>query len=219
MSQQSLGAQSPPDLIPRWRRRHMQAAFAAIERAAVEGARCPINGIGEFSSGDVVALAHAGWIAIEIAGRNYRTVEILAGPHAGKRTKEPPAGWRTWKRIDRAGTHIIRESGKMPAARSSAAYREKRRAAMKAVWADPEYREKMRAAMKAAWADPERREKQKAAWADPERRAQFGKAVSAARLGWCPPEFLDDYRRLRRALGAKEARACIERQMARRHGS
>ncbi len=97
------------------------------------------------------------------------------------------------------------------------------RAAAKANWQDPEFRAKQAAATKANWQDPEFRAKQAAAvkanWQDPEFRARNAAAVKAAareKLSWCPPDLIEDYRLLMRHLGAKEARAAIEQQIATR---
>jgi len=59
--------------------------------------------------------------------------------------------------------------------------------------------------------------------ADPEAQARRKAGASAAlhayaerRMGWCPEERRDEYRRLRKALGAAKARASIEEDMRRK---
>lgn len=68
--------------------RILDQAFALIECAAINGERCPTRDFLESSV--TTALARAGRITIEISGRNWRTVTILTGPHAGKTTKPDP---------------------------------------------------------------------------------------------------------------------------------
>ena len=83
----------------------LEACYAAVERAAIEGRRCPENGTFSVDTRYMVALAHAGRIQIKISGHNYRTVTILQGEHAGKRTAPDPTGAKVWKMLDHTGTH------------------------------------------------------------------------------------------------------------------
>lgn len=73
----------------------INSGFALIERAAIEGKRCPTNRsaenpTGELASGITGALVKAGRIRIEVYAHNWRVVEILKGPFAGKRTAASP---------------------------------------------------------------------------------------------------------------------------------
>ena len=86
--------------------------FALLERAAVEGRRCPMNASpevkGEVAGGAVAALAKAGRIRIEISGQNFRQVTILIGPHKGKKTApNPNKRRRVWKVIDANGSRYV----------------------------------------------------------------------------------------------------------------
>jgi hypothetical protein len=75
----------------------MDAAFALIERAALDDARCPQNGTRGMTSAHVGALCRAGRILVEISDKNYRRATILAGPNKGKRTAANPTGAKPWK--------------------------------------------------------------------------------------------------------------------------
>lgn len=68
----------------------MYTAFAVIERAAIEGRRCPENLTHGVTSPAVTALARAGRIRIEIYFHNWRVVTILEGEHRGKTTAACP---------------------------------------------------------------------------------------------------------------------------------
>lgn len=81
--------------------------FASIERAACEGARCPTNGNCGVETAYVIELARQGRIRIEISGHNYRTVTILTGPNAGKRTRPDPSGRMSWRVFDTIGGHRV----------------------------------------------------------------------------------------------------------------
>ena len=79
----------------------IEEGFAQIERAALAGERCPsthgtYNSSGTLSSGITTMLLREGRIKIEIYGRNWRVIEILKGPNAGKRTKEAPGYPKVW---------------------------------------------------------------------------------------------------------------------------
>ena len=81
-------------------RADIQEGFAAIERAALKDERCPTNismenPAGTLRSGITTALVKEGKIRIEVYAQNYRVIEILTGPNAGKRTKAPPN--KAWK--------------------------------------------------------------------------------------------------------------------------
>lgn len=82
--------------------------LAAVTRAAVAGARCPENEkYSDVTSDRLGVLARNGKIRIEISGRNYRQIFILAGPHKGARTAPNPHGHMIWKIVDRAGNRRL----------------------------------------------------------------------------------------------------------------
>lgn len=75
--------------------RQNEEGFALIERAAVLGARAPTNWsmdnpTGVLPSGVTSALVKEGRVRIEVYAKNWRVIEILKGPNAGKRTMECP---------------------------------------------------------------------------------------------------------------------------------
>ena len=79
----------------------IEEGFAQIERAALAGERCPTtctvdNPTGTMRPGVAPILLKEGRIKVEIYGRNWRVIEILKGPNAGKRTKEAPGYPKTW---------------------------------------------------------------------------------------------------------------------------
>lgn len=88
-----------------------------IVKAAVAGERCPQNF--EFGDGcDMRGLSHwreamdqlclDGEIRREISGRNWRTIHILKGEHAGKMTKPDPMGHAVSQVYDVNGFRRIR---------------------------------------------------------------------------------------------------------------
>jgi hypothetical protein len=77
-------------------------AFALIEAAAVKGARCPMSKpYGPLHAAATVLLARAGKIRVEVSGRNWRQIFILAGPHKGKATAPNPTGGYVYKIVGR----------------------------------------------------------------------------------------------------------------------
>jgi len=81
-------------------RQLLDDGFAEIERAAVSGARCPTNRSQENPTGTLrigvtTELVKEGKIKIEVFAHNWRVVEILTGPNAGKRTQKPPYKYAT----------------------------------------------------------------------------------------------------------------------------
>lgn len=86
------------------KKRRLEAAFNRLCSHAAEGSRCPENGTFEINSHTVGTLARMGRIRVLVGALNYRTVEILSGPQAGKSTKSD--GSRVWKIVDRNGTKI-----------------------------------------------------------------------------------------------------------------
>lgn len=97
--------------------RRLEAAFRRVVAAADVGERCPENGTQDINAKVLGDLARAGRIRILIADRNYRTVEILEGPSAGKSTKAYPRRSYPWKVIDKNGTRV---NGKLQYPKSSA---------------------------------------------------------------------------------------------------
>lgn len=100
----------------------LDAVFDRIVQAAVNGERCPQTGHDGFTSAITTALARAGRILIEVYARNWRVVEILTGPHKGKRTMACPhnrsaaphivVGRETYQ----GGSRQHRSSGQQPSA-------------------------------------------------------------------------------------------------------
>lgn len=87
---------------------HLQRVFAVLEKAAIEGKRCPENFGPEGVTSDVVsALARAGRIKVEISGHNWRQVHILEGSHAGKSTAPNPRGYAVYVVVDKKGSRRI----------------------------------------------------------------------------------------------------------------
>jgi hypothetical protein len=98
-------------------RERLDAVMEILIEAATKGERCPMNddilrrlekrGI-RCGESHVPNLAERGLIRIEISGRNYRTIEILQGPHKGARTLSN--GDTPHLIIDRAGSRRIRRN-------------------------------------------------------------------------------------------------------------
>jgi hypothetical protein len=85
--------------------------FALVERAAVEGRRCPtsdeiglamrgadVRGMGPVSV--TTRLARAGRLRVEVFAKNYRVITILDGAHAGKSTARHPRYTKPYRVID-----------------------------------------------------------------------------------------------------------------------
>lgn len=89
---------------------NLSQQFALLEEAAARGDRCPQSRPhGPIVSGVITALARAGKIRSEVYVHNWRVVEILVGPHAGKRTAPEPTRHGTgkpYKVTDASGTRI-----------------------------------------------------------------------------------------------------------------
>ena len=121
--------------VPKLDPARLDAALRTLERVAAANGRCPGNE--EIGHGIIAALAAAGQIEVEIYGRNFRRVKLLAGPHAGATTKAPPrATWRPYAITDRNGTRRTGFAAQnKPRARPSAprplTARELRRSAIK----------------------------------------------------------------------------------------
>lgn len=95
----------------------LDRAFRIVERAAILGQRCPPSNWERLpfqravprpdvmvNSTALTALAKQGMVLIEISGRNYRTVTILVGPNAGRKTAPDPSGAVIWQTIGRVKT-------------------------------------------------------------------------------------------------------------------
>lgn len=91
----------------------LRNAFVTLERCAVAGERCPNNGTPGIDSAVTGALARAGKIKVEVSGRNWRTVTILIGPHAGRKTMPDPNGGHIYKTIGRSSTFTPKSPGQM----------------------------------------------------------------------------------------------------------
>ena len=83
----------------------LEQVFMRFRKAALDGARCPtaddLPPRSPFLCGQ---LAKEGKILIEISGRNWRTVTILVGDAAGKRTASDPHGHHVWRVIGKHHT-------------------------------------------------------------------------------------------------------------------
>jgi hypothetical protein len=89
-----------------------QRVVALLEEAAAKGARCPQNHeFGVMNAGGVLsALAGDGTIRVEVFGKNWRVITMLAGAQKGRRTLAPPfANDGPYKVIDKGGSHRPRE--------------------------------------------------------------------------------------------------------------
>jgi len=76
-------------------------AFALIERAALAGARCPVDQPnGAMPSRMVAELARLKLVRVEIFARNFRVVTLLAGVNAGRSTLKPGTGVKPWRTSD-----------------------------------------------------------------------------------------------------------------------
>jgi hypothetical protein len=84
----------------------LDESFAYLCELALAGLRCPENHKDTLVRSEVVRLlAEAGRVRVTISGRNWRTVEILTGPHAGKSTKRNPSGSKPHIMTDHNGVH------------------------------------------------------------------------------------------------------------------
>lgn len=90
----------------------LETCFRAIEAAAIAGERCPDNTVQGVQSHYVKRLADQGRVRVLIYRHNFRVVEILAGPHAGKSTKPPSEPGPPYRIVDINGTHY-RSKGRL----------------------------------------------------------------------------------------------------------
>lgn len=87
----------------------LDEAMRLVEAAAAAGERCPANYTPGMPHGALPELARQGKVRVKIYALNYRVVEILTGPHAGKQTAPPPPQYRRpFKIIDAAGARTLR---------------------------------------------------------------------------------------------------------------
>jgi hypothetical protein len=84
----------------------LDAAFRVLVICAELGRRCPTAGEG-ITPAIIARLAREGHIRSDVSGRNWRTVTILVGPHAGKTTMPDPLKARVWLVTDEKGTRRI----------------------------------------------------------------------------------------------------------------
>ena len=94
---------------------NLDSAFAALERFAVQGERCPQNETHGITSGLVSALAREGRLRVEISGHNYRRVVLLTGEYQGQATAPDPTGAHVWRIVDASGTRV---NGKLSISRA-----------------------------------------------------------------------------------------------------
>ena len=90
--------------------RALDRAFDILERAAVNGERCPCargpNKISGITNKAIITLARTGRIFIEVSAHNWRRVTILTGPHKGKSTAPNPLkSARAHLTVGTDGTH------------------------------------------------------------------------------------------------------------------
>lgn len=85
------------------------ACWASVQRAAAAGEPCPHNDVDGVSTDTIRILAERHFIRALISGKNWRCVQILKGPHAGKSTLADPKGGRIYKIIGAFGTQMIRK--------------------------------------------------------------------------------------------------------------
>jgi hypothetical protein len=103
MSGRTQALNAPTSNAPKLDPARLDAAFRTLEEVAAANGRCPANE--DIGYGVISALAAAGKIEVEIYGRNFRRVKLLAGPRAGAMTQAPPgAMWRPYAITDRQGT-------------------------------------------------------------------------------------------------------------------
>lgn len=79
----------------------IDTAFKTLSDCAARGDRCPMNDV--IPSSAFGTLARAGKIRIRIFEKNWRVVDILVGPQAGKSTADAPGrrlGQKPYKVID-----------------------------------------------------------------------------------------------------------------------
>jgi len=93
----------------------LMRAFALLEAAASNGARCPMNEPrGPVHKLALSKLARIGWIRIEVHPTNWRVVVILHGRHYGSRTAAPPfAESKPYLTIDENGSVYHTETARM----------------------------------------------------------------------------------------------------------
>jgi hypothetical protein len=102
----------------------LKHVFDRLALAASRGERCPLGldvqsdlirtglpigkqALGGHSSA-TTALAVRGYIRVRVHARNWRVVEIQAGPHAGRETQGPPNHtWRYYLVVDRNGPRRV----------------------------------------------------------------------------------------------------------------
>ena len=93
----------------------LEHVFARLVDCARKGERCPTGdaisagvtaaGLALSRKSPTTALALAGRIRVRVHAHNWRVVEILEGPHAGKETKA--ARWGCYLVIDRDGRRRV----------------------------------------------------------------------------------------------------------------
>lgn len=92
-------------------REDLDAVFSLIVAAARKNERCPTSirkgNTRGIPSGATSALVKEGKIRVEVYAHNYRVIEILWGPSAGKRTRAPDnKRWKPWRVLPKPGVTI-----------------------------------------------------------------------------------------------------------------
>lgn len=87
-------------------REQLDTAFATLERFAVAGDRAPMADTHGITSTLTTALCREGRIRSEVYALNWRVIEIMVGPNAGKRTAEcPTKGAKPYLTVGRETVH------------------------------------------------------------------------------------------------------------------
>ena len=89
----------------------IEDAWALVQEAAAAGLRCPTNDHFKSNGGALRELAYQGRIRIKVYAHNWRVVEIMEGPHAGKSTMRAPTSGPPYRVIDKDRSRLTHETG------------------------------------------------------------------------------------------------------------
>lgn len=78
------------------------AAWEALNKAALSGARCPTAGTFGLSRAGVKQLLKEEKIRVEVYSRNWRVVTILDGDNKGRSTLRSPCGGKPYRVLEGA---------------------------------------------------------------------------------------------------------------------